>query len=91
MTTGAVVGWVDTGPAFAWAVAFVGMLCVDTAAVIAVAGGRLTVTDGLGAACVTSEDETGTLTVGAATEYPLALATVAAESVDCVAAVATMG
>jgi len=81
----------DTDPAFAWAVAFVGMLCVGTAAVIAVAGGRLTVTDGLDAAGVTSEDETGALTVGAATEHPLALATVAAESVDGVVAVATTG
>ena len=81
----------DTDPAFAWAVAFVGMLGVGAAAVIAVAGGRLTVTDGLDAAGVTSKDETGALTVGAATEYSLALATVAAESVDCVAAVATMG
>ena len=87
------MGWTDASPAFAWAVAFVGMgmLGVGAAAVIAVAGGKLTVTDGLDAAGVTSEDETGALTVGAATEHPLALATVAAESVDCVAAVATMG
>ena len=81
----------DTDPAFAWAVAFVGMLCVGTAAVIAVAGGRLTVTDGLDAAGVTSEDETGALTVGATTEHPLALAAVAAESVDGVVGVATTG
>ena len=85
------MGWTDAGPAFAWAVAFVGMLGVGAAAVIAVAGGKLTVTDGLDAAGVTSEDETGALTVGAATEHPLALATVAAESVDCVVAVATTG
>ena len=85
------MGWTDAGPAFAWAVASIGILGVGAAAVIAVTGGRLTVTDGLDAAGVTSEDETGALTVGAATEQPVALATVAAESVDCVAAVATMG
>ena len=87
------MGWTDASPAFAWAVAFVGMgmLGIGAAAVIAVAGGKLTVTDGLDAAGVTSEDETGALTVGAATEHPLALATVAAESVDCVVAVATTG